>query len=138
MRQSTLPKKRFKIDSEKRIICIGCKNEITDGFYYTGSVISGTRFFDKKTEERTPILGSIETHEKIYIIGGEILEGSKRVGYLKREKGEICCSCASNYHTVEDNSGNKHPLVKTDPNPRFMGNLAMSSRIAKNEFNNLK
>ena len=101
--------------------CVGCGVDVRPGFHYTGSVIAGTQFATLHTQKQLPVLGTMEAFDRTYILGGEIVEASKRVAFVKRLKGPICDECASNYHTVRDAAGNEHPIVKTDPLPGFIG-----------------
>jgi hypothetical protein len=96
-------------------ICIWCTRTVFPQFCYTGSVLDKLRFSKVKGTERTPVLGVMETHERAYILGGDMISTTKSVGYYKRIKGLICSDCAGEYRGITDKGGTFHPYVKTDP-----------------------
>lgn len=97
--------------------CVGCNVPVTPGMVHTGSVIAGIITLEQETT--TPVVGFMMVIEEIIILGGE--QVTKRIQVMKRIKGFICESCASNYSTVKrvrrDGSIEYHPVVKTDPLP---------------------
>jgi hypothetical protein len=119
MRSSNIPKKVIKSENQHRIFCIGCRKEINEAFYYSGSVIAGVNFMDKVVKENV-ILPSGKV---------DLQETTKTIGFMRRLKGSICQSCSGNYHTVEDINGVKHSIVQTDPNPKFMRQIQAGSEI---------
>lgn len=124
MRTSTIPSKVIRTTKQNRVFCIGCSKEILDGFYYTGSVLAGQGFIKKTTTETTPVLGFIEIPDKVYVIGGEKIEKQKSIPIVRYNKGEICSECGSNPHCVTIGSV-KYPIVKTDPNPKFLNTISI-------------
>lgn len=125
-RRSNLPTMRERMVGPKPSIatrCVGCQSLVNPGFCYTGSIITGMMFKSMVTGEdkSTPMI--IEGTEDVptdYLIG-EDNRRERKIGFFKRSKGLICSSCASNYKCVEDKHGVKHPIVKTDPRPGFIG-----------------
>lgn len=124
---------------EVNVVCVGCGGPVKPGMCYTGSVVKGTAYRTMHGSEQLPILGTTEVrlghapndYSISNVIGGEIIPTQKRVGFLKREKGFLCDSCAANYHTVTDANGVKHPLVITDARPGFLGETVAGERAHK-------
>jgi hypothetical protein len=105
-----ISKHTFKLEGPKAKLpttCVGCGKTVPF-LHHTGSVIAGMRFMDIESVRR---------------VDTEWITEVKRVGFLGRKKGALCDSCASEYRTVTDRSGRKHPMVKTDPLPGSLGTL---------------
>src|SRR5438874_10489065 len=135
-RRSLLPSKLLRTEGPKREVdtrCVGCGSPVRVGFCYTGSVISGMAFKTINGTEMTPIKGIIErtighhpnSHTESSVIGGEMIRTEKKIGFYKRNKGNICDICAANYHTICDSSGKKHQIVMTNPRPGYIGMTAI-------------
>lgn len=130
-RVSLLSSMRMFSPAPKREVnsrCVGCQAPVTPGMCYTGSVIAGIAFSMVESTETTPITGVITCEAppaSIHMIGGEEYTTQKRVAFHKRNKGYLCDTCASNYHTIEDKHGVKHPIVTIDVRPGFIGSLAI-------------
>lgn len=95
--------------------CVGCYAPVIPGFCYAGSVIAGVITIERETT--TPVVGVMRVLEETILLGGELT--TKRIQVMKRNKGYLCDTCASNYSTIErvkrDGSIEIHPVVKTDP-----------------------
>ena len=127
MRTSLIPSKRINtvtVKPQVGSICVGCSSPVKPGFCYTGSVLSGMAFHTVNGTETTPVLGTMETHERSYVLGGETVRTSKAVGFFTRKKGFICDRCAGNYKTITDKHGVRHEIVKTDPRAGYLGETA--------------
>lgn len=125
-RRSLLPMIRVKLYGPKPAIssrCIGCQKSVNPGFCYTGSMITGMMFKSITTGEdhSTPMIMAGSEDEPTDFIIGEDLRKDKKIGFFKRSKGLICPECSSNYKCVTDKHGVKHPIVKLDPRPGFIG-----------------
>lgn len=131
MRSSMIPSRRVPIKriDNGHVLCIGCEKDLTSGFNYTGSMISGLRFSTIQGFERTSVkvTGSITgPDEKTYpiMVGGDVIQTERKVGYFARKKGPLCDECSSLCaKTITDKGGNKHQIVKVDPRPGFIGSL---------------
>ncbi len=110
--------------------CIGCGGHVNPGMCYTGSVIAGTSFLHREGVKTLPVLGTIETYDRTYVIGGQQVPWNKSIPYVRRNKGFLCDDCASQEYKTVEIRGVKHQIVKTDPRPGFIG----SSIIPKHEY----
>ena len=117
MRVSTIPKKVFRdFGPHKNAKCIGCEKEVEPGLCHTGSIIIGLKF------------GAITGYARV---GKDLttgIETTRNVAYYNRKRGILCDSCASNYHTITDAKGVKHPIVMTDPRPGYIGTTSIPER----------
>lgn len=101
--------------------CVGCQAAIVSTTYYTGSILQGTAFLKKEGTEVVQVdLGEIATWERTYpIVLTTLVNRTKTVPYLRRQKGPLCDKCASNPHCVEikqrDGTIKREQIVKTDP-----------------------
>ncbi len=125
-----ISKKVIRNDNQKRIFCVGCTEEISSGFYYTGSVLAGKAHMTRKSYETLPIQIVSLTQNEAVLSGGQSIEHVKRIGFVKYNKGPICLTCGANYHTVE--IGNqRYPIVKTDPDQKFIGSHSLENSDKK-------
>lgn len=131
MRNSVIPSRRYpvkKVDSG-HVLCIGCEKDLTSGFNYTGSMITGLKFNTIQGIERAPIklTGSItgpDNHTYPIMVGGDLIQTERRISYFARKKGPLCDSCSSLCaKTITDKGGNKHQVVMVDARPGFIGSL---------------
>lgn len=128
MRASMIPSRRVPVKKVERghVTCIGCDADLTSGFNYTGSMISGLRFSTIHGFDRSPIkiTGSIEAFNKTYpiMVGGDLIQTERKIGYFSRKKGPLCDSCSALCaKTITDRGGNKHQIVTVDARPGFIG-----------------
>lgn len=129
MRASMIPSRRVPIKKVDKghVLCIGCGADLTSGFNYTGSMITGLKFNTIQGIERSPIklTGSItgpDNHTYPIMVGGDLIQTERRIGYFARKKGPLCDSCSSLCaKTITDKGGNKHQIVTVDPRPGFIG-----------------
>lgn len=114
-RTSTIPMVKITAVTAKPAVdchCIKCGKTINPGMSYTGSVLTGLSFYTRETPGV-----NYSSHVE--------LGHTRNVAFFTRKKGPLCDSCASDYHTVVDFAGRKHPIVMTDARPGFIGLLSI-------------
>lgn len=126
-----LQRRKIVGHEEKLAVCVGCAVPVTPGFCYTGSIITGLRFTKVTSQERLPIKGVIEVYDQPPIlIGGQIVDTHRTMGYFHRAKGFLCDSCSARCaDTVTDRNGTRHQVAIVDSRPGFIGETARGTYI---------
>jgi hypothetical protein len=118
-----ISRKRIKLDTVQMVNgdhqCVGCNKTVNPAFCYTGSILQTGKpiGYTRVSDKTLPILGTMETPEKVYILGGETIKEARRFSFFPRKKGLICPECAADYSVYTRKDGSYEPIVRLEHTP---------------------